>query len=83
MRLPIDLGTTLLDPSRNFYILAAEIAEDLELSYGIAWEIIGFKHRRADARYNERIVKKQYKPGTLVFVQQHVHPYEVSSKLVP
>ena len=50
MRQLIDLGTPLPDPPRSVRTLAAEIAEDLEWSYRIAREIIGFNHRRAQAR---------------------------------
>ena len=48
--------------------MAAEVAENLEWSYQFAREIIGFKHRRAESRYNEKIVEKQYKPGSLVSI---------------
>ena len=68
MRLPIDLGTPLPNPPRSVRTLAAEIAEDLEWSYRIAPEIIGFGFGRAEARYNKQIVIKQYKPDTLVRV---------------
>ena len=63
--------------------MAAEVAENPEWSYLIAREIIGFGHRRAESRYNERMVEKQYKPGSLGRVQQHIHPYSVPSKLNP
>ena len=63
--------------------MAAKVAENLEWSYQIAREIIGFGHCRSKSRYNERIVEKQYKPGSLVRVVQDTHPYGVLSKLIP
>ena len=83
MRLPIDLGTPLPEPPRDIRTMAAEIAENIEWSYQIAREIIGFGHRRPESRYNERMVEKQYKPGNLVRVVQHTHLYGVPSKLNP
>ena len=83
MRLPIDLWTPLPEPPRDIRTMAAQIAENLELSYQIAREIIGFGHRRAESRYSERLVEKQYKPGSLVRVVQHTHSYGVPSKLNP
>ena len=59
MRLPIDLGTPLPEPPRDIRTITAEVAENLEWSYQIAREIIGFGHRRAESRYNERMVEKQ------------------------
>ena len=81
MRLPIDLGTPLPEPPRDIRTMAAEVAENLVWSYQIAREIIGFGHRRAESRYKDKIVEKQYKPGSLVRVVQHTHPYGVPSKL--
>ena len=83
MRLPIYLATPLPEPPRDIRTMAAEVAENLEWSYQIAREIIGFGNRRAESRYNEKIVEKQYKPGSLVRVVQHTHPYGVLSKLNP
>ena len=68
MCLPINLGTPLLNLSRIVRTFAAEIAENLKGFYCIAREIIGFGHRRSDARYYKRIVEKQYKPKTVVCV---------------
>ena len=81
MRLPIDLGSPLPDPPREIRTFAAELAEDLEWSYRVAREVIGLGHRRAESRYNERAVAKQYKPGVLVRVLVHTHPHGVPSKL--
>ena len=53
--------------------MAAKVAENLEWSYQIAPEIINFGHRRAESRYNERMVEKQFKPENLVRVVQHTH----------
>ena len=83
MRLRIDLGTPLPEPPRDICTMASEVVENLAWSYQIAREIIGFKHRRAEPRYKERMVEKQYKPGSLVRVVQHKHPYGVPSKLNP
>ena len=81
MRLPIDLGSPTPDPPREIRTFAAELAEDLEWSYRVAREVIGLGHRRAESRYNERVVSKQYKPGVLVRVLVHTHPHGVPSKL--
>ena len=81
MRLPIDLGSPMPDPPREIRTFAAELAEDLEWSYRVAREVIGLGHRRAETRYNERVVAKQYKPGVLVRVLVHTHPHGVPSKL--
>ena len=75
MRLPIDLGTPLPEPPRDFCTMTAEVAENLEWSYQIAREIIGFVHRRDESRYNVSMVKTHYKPGSLVRVLQHTHSY--------
>ena len=75
MRLPINLGTPLPEPLRDILTMAAGVAENLEWSYQIAREIIGFGHRRAESRYNERMVENQYKQGILVRVVQHTHLY--------
>ena len=81
MRLPIDLGSPMPDPPREIRTFAAELAEDLEWAYRVAREVIGLGHRRAESRYNERVVSKQYKPGVLVRVLVHTHPHGVPSKL--
>ena len=62
MRLPIDFVTPLPEPPRDIRTMAAAVAENLEWSFQIAREIICFGHRRAESRYNERIVEKEYKP---------------------
>ena len=73
------LGTPLPEPPHDIRTMAAEVTENLEWSYQIAREIIGFGHRRAESRYNERMVEKQYKPGNLVRVVQHTHLHGVPS----
>ena len=83
MRLPINLGTPLPEPPQKICTMAKEVAENIEWSYQIACEIIGFGHRSAESRYNERMVEKQYKPGNLIRVVQHTHLYGVPSKLNP
>ena len=83
MRLPIDIGTPLPAPPRDIRTMAGEVAENFEWSYQIAREIIGIGHRRAESRYNERIVEKQYKPGSFVRVAHNTHLYGVRSKLNP
>ena len=65
MRLPIDPET------RDICTMAAEVAENFEWSYQIAREIINFGHCRAESRYNEKIIEKQYKPGNLVRIVQN------------
>ena len=75
MRLPIDLGSPTPDPPREIRTFAAELAEDLEWSYRVAREVIGLGHRRAETRYYERVVAKQYKPGVLVRVLVHTYPF--------
>ena len=66
--LPIDFGSPLLEPPPNVRTLANIFAEDLEYSYRIAREVTGFQHKRAENRYNERVVEKLYAPGVLVRV---------------
>ena len=83
MRLLIDLGTPLPEPPRDILTMAAKFAENFEWSYQIAREIIGLGHRYAESRYNEKMVEKQCKPGSLVRVLQHTHPYGVPSKRNP
>ena len=68
MRLPVDLGSPLPEPPRDVRTFAAEVAEDLEWSYKVAREIIGHGHKRAESRYNERVVEHAYQPGCLVRV---------------
>ena len=72
MRLPIDLGSPLPEPPRDVRTFAAELAENLELYYKVAREIIGHGHKRAESRYNERVVERAYQPGCLVRVLQHM-----------
>ena len=50
MRLPNDLVTPLPEPPQNICTMAAEVAENLEWSYQVAREIIGFGHRGAESR---------------------------------
>ena len=57
MRLPIDIVTPLAEPQRDTRTLAVDITDDLEWAYRIAREVIGHNHRRAESRYNERVVK--------------------------
>ena len=81
MSLPIDIGSPLPEPPRSVRSLANTLAEDLEYSYRMAREVTVFKHKRAESRYNERVVEKIYAPGVLVRVIQHTHPGGVPSKL--
>ena len=81
MCLPIDFGSPLPEPPRSVRTLANTLAEDLEFFYRIAREVTGFQHKRAENRYNERVVEKLYAPGVLVRVIQHTHPGGVPSKL--
>ena len=67
--------------TRSVRTLANTLAEDLEYSYRIGREVTGFQHKRAEKRYNERVVKRLYAPGVLVRVIQHTHPGGVPSKL--
>ena len=81
MRLPIDIGSPLPLPPRDVRSFAIELAEDLEWSYKVAREIIGHGHKRAESRYNERVVERAYLPGCLVRVLQHARNRNVPSKL--
>ena len=81
MSRPIDIGSPLHVPPRSVRSLANTIAEDLEYSYRIAREVTGFQHKRAECRYNKRVVQKLYAPGVLVRVIQHTHLGGVPSKL--
>ena len=87
MRLPIDftkidiLISPLPEPFRDIRTFAAELAEDLEWSYKVAREIIGHGHKRAESRYNERVVERGYQPGCLVRVWQHARNRNAPSKL--
>ena len=81
MRLPVDFGAPLFDLARDTRTLAAEITDVIEWAYRVARESIGQGHKRAKSRYNERVVSKQFKPGTLVRVLLHSYPAGVSSKL--
>ena len=58
-------------------------ADDLEWCYGIAKQITGFSHRRAENRYTKRTVELTYRPGALVRVVQRTHPSGEPSKLNP
>ena len=81
MRLPIDLGSPLPEPPRDVRTFAAEIAEDLEWSYKVAREIIGHEHKRAENRYNQRVVEHVNQPGCLVRVLQQARNRNAPSKL--
>ena len=81
MRLPVDLGPPLPEPPRDVRTFAAELAEDLEWSYTVAREIIGHAHKRAENRYNERLVERAYYLGSLVRVVHHARNRNVPSKL--
>ena len=58
MRLPVDLGMPLPEPSRDMRTVASELSEDLEWSYKIAREIIRHGHKRAENSYTEHVVKR-------------------------
>ena len=81
MRLPVDFGTPFPESPREVRTHAAELAEDLEWSYKVAREVIEHIHKRADEQYNERVVKRVYKPGTLVRVILYARSRKVLSKL--
>ena len=71
MRLPVDLETPLPEPPRDVRTFAAELAEDVEWSYKVTRETIGHGHKRAENRYNERVVERAYQFGSLVRVLVH------------
>ena len=81
MRLPVDVGTPLPEPPRDVQTFAADLAKNLEWSYKVAREVIGHGHRRAESRYNERVVDRAYPPDSLVRVLLHAHFHNVPSKL--
>ena len=81
MRLPVDLGSPLPEPPRDVRTFAAELAEDLECSYKVARKIIGHGDKRAESRYNERVVEHAYQPCCLVRVLQHARNRNPTSKL--
>ena len=81
MRLPLNLGSALQAPLRDVRTVAAELAEILEWSYKFARKIIGHGHKRAESRYNERLVEHPYQPGCLVRVLQHERNRNAPSKL--
>ena len=81
MRLPIDLGSLLPERPRDVRTFAADLAENLKWSYKVAREIIGHGHKRAESRYNERVVERAYQPGCLVRVYQHARNRNAPSKL--
>ena len=81
MRLPIDLVSPLPEPPQDVRTFATQLAEDLEWSYKVAREIIGHGHKRAESRYNERVVGRAYQPGCLVRVLQHARNRNAPSKL--
>ena len=71
----------LPEPPRDLRTFASELAEDLEWFYRIAREVIMHKHKRAESRYNERVVERVYQPGCIVRVLQHGRNRNVPSKL--
>ena len=81
MRLYIELGSLLPEPTRDVRSFAAELATNLEWSYNIAQKIIGHEHTRYKSRYNERVVERAYQPGCLVRVLQHARNRNALSKL--
>ena len=81
MRLPVDLGMPLPEPSRDIRTFASELAKYLGWSYKIAREIIGHGHKRAENRYYVHVVERAYQPGCLVRVVQHARNPNVPSKL--
>ena len=81
MQLPVDLGLPLPKPPGDLSTVASELAEDLEWYYRIAREVIGHGHKRAEYRYNERVVERAYQTGCLVRVLQHPRNHNVPSKL--
>ena len=83
MRLPVDIGTPLPEPPRDIRTYANILTEDLEWAYRVAREVTGLQHRRAEIRYNERVVQKQFQPGALVRVFQRGRNGAVPSKLNP
>ena len=66
---------------RDVRTFAAKLAEALEYFYRIVSEIIKHGHKRAENRYNERVVKRAYQHGCLVRVLQHARNRNVFSKL--
>ena len=74
MRLPIDFGSPLPEPPRDIRRLAVKLTEDLEWAYKLARETIGQGHRKAENRFNERVVEMFYSPGSLLRVIQQSHP---------
>ena len=80
-RLLVDLGTPLPTPPRNVSTVVAELADDFEWSYKVAREIIGQGHKRAENRFNERVVKRAYHPDSLVRVLLNARNCNVLSKL--
>ena len=83
MRLPVDIGTPLPEPSRDICRYANILFEDLKWAYKVASEVIGTQHKRAETRYNDHVVEKLFKPGVFVCVVQHGRNYGAPSKLVP
>ena len=83
MRLPIDFGSPLPEPPRDIKTLEVELTDDYEMVYKLANKTIGHELRKAENRYNERVVEKLYSHGSLVRVIQHTHPTGVPSKLNP
>ena len=81
MRQPVDLGSPLPEPPRDVRTFATELAEDLVWSNKVAREIIGHEHKRAESRYNERVVEHAYQPGCLVRVLQHARNRNAPSKI--
>ena len=61
---------SLPEPPRDICKMAEKVAENLEWSYKIAREIIGFGHSLAESSYNERMVEKQNTLESLIRVLQ-------------
>ena len=81
IHLPVDLGSPLPEPPRDVRTFSAELAENLEWSYKVAREIIMHGHKRAESRYNERVVEHAYQPGWLLRVLQHARYRNAPSTL--
>ena len=78
MRLPVDFGSPLPKPPRDVRTFANDLAEDLEWLYRVPREVICYNHKRAEIRFNQRVVEKQFAPGYLVRVVKYSTPSRVS-----
>ena len=83
MRLPIVVGTPLLELHRDIRTFANNLVEDLERTDGVTRKVFGFQHRGLEGRYNERVVEKFNPPCVYVRVLQHGRHFGAPSKLVP